>query len=69
LVKTIADKVEIAARLRFVLGDRTVAELRASKAENRIAGVKAQIDYDLKIRAAKEIGIDKRPSGHRDLFF
>jgi hypothetical protein len=28
-------------------------------AENRIVGIKAQLDYDLKVLVAKEIGIDK----------
>jgi hypothetical protein len=61
LEKAIAGKVELAARLRSVLGDRTAAELQAQVlvAENRIVGIKAQLDYDLKIRVAREVGIDK----------
>jgi|GEM_PF-1481513 len=61
LEKAIADKVEIAARLRSVLGDRTVEGIRAQAlvAENRIIGIKARLDYDLKVLVAKEIGIDK----------
>jgi hypothetical protein len=61
LEKAIAGKVELAARLRSILGDRTVAELQAQVlvAENRIVGIKAQLDYDLKIQVAREVGIDK----------
>jgi hypothetical protein len=61
LEKAIAGKAELAARLRSVLGDRTVEGIRAQVlvAENRIIGIKAQLDYDLKILVAKEIGIDR----------
>jgi hypothetical protein len=48
-------------KLRSALGNRTVAELQAQVlvAENRIVGIRAQLDYDLKILVAKEIGIDR----------
>jgi hypothetical protein len=61
LEKAIAGKVEVAVRLRSVLGDRTVEGIRAQVlvAGNRIVGIKARLDYDLKIRVAKEIGIDR----------
>jgi hypothetical protein len=61
LEKAIAGKVELAARLRSILGHRTVEGIRAQVlvAENRIVGIKAQLDYDLKIRVAKKISIDK----------
>ncbi|MDD4650860.1 MAG: hypothetical protein PHQ34_01390 [Methanothrix sp.] len=59
MAKAIAGKVEITARLCSILGDLTVAELQALMIENRIVGIKAQLDYDLKILMAKEIGIDK----------
>jgi hypothetical protein len=61
LEKAITGKAELAARLRSILGDRTVEGIRAQVlvAENRIVGIKAQLDYDLKIRVAKEIGIDR----------
>jgi hypothetical protein len=46
--------------LHSALGDRTIEEIRAQvlTAENRIIGIKAQLDYDLKVLVAKEIGID-----------
>lgn len=59
MVKAIADKAKLAARLRSVLGDRTVAELQAPKAENRIVGIKAQLGYDQKILVAKEMDIER----------
>lgn len=61
LEKAIAGKAELAARLRSVLGDRTVEGIRAQVlvAENRIVRIKARLDYDLKILVAKKIGIDK----------
>jgi hypothetical protein len=61
LDKTITDKVELAASLHCVLGDRTVEEIWAQVlvAGNRIVEIKAQLDCDLKILVAKEIGIDK----------
>jgi len=43
------------------LSDRTVEGIRSQvlTAENRIIGIKAQLDYDLKILVAREIGIEK----------
>jgi hypothetical protein len=61
LEKAIAGKVGVAARLRSILSDRTVKGIQAQVlvAENRIVGIKAQLDYDLKILVAKEISIDR----------
>jgi len=69
LANAIAGKVEITARQCSVLGDLTVAELQALMTENHIVGIKALLDYDLKILAAKEIGINRDNLTIGDLLF
>ncbi len=50
---------EVLARLQAILGGRTMAELEAERAfaANRIEGIKAQLDYDLKRLVSRAIGI------------
>jgi len=55
----IAHNSEVLARLQAILGDRTIAELEREKvfAANRIEGIKAELDYDLKRLVGRAIGI------------
>ena len=52
----------ILARLRSMLGDRSVSEILDSTkiqfAENRILGIRAELDHALKPQVAQAIGID-----------
>ena len=52
----------ILARLRSMVGDRSVSEVlddaKIQFAENRIIGIRAELDHALKLQVAQAIGID-----------
>jgi len=52
----------ILARLRFMVGDRSASEVldeaKIQFAENRILGIRAELDHALKLQVAHAIGID-----------
>jgi len=52
----------ILARLRSMVGDRSVSEVldeaKIQFAENRILGIRAELDHALKLQVAQAIGID-----------
>jgi len=52
----------ILARLRSIVGDHSVSEVLDSAkiqfAENRIVGIRAELDHVLKLQVAQAIGID-----------